>query len=34
MYLHIGLVENEENKLQMLVDTNIAMNTDNKGYYQ
>ena len=34
VYLHIGTIVGDENKIRMLVDTNTTMNTGNKAYHQ
>ena len=34
IYLHIGSIADDENKMRMLVDTGTAMNTYNKAYHQ
>ena len=34
MHLHIGLVENDENKLRILIDASAAMNIGKKGHHQ
>ena len=34
MHLHIGLVENDENKLRILIDASAAMNIGKKGCHQ
>ena len=31
--LHLGLIEDEENKMRMLIDTGAAMNSGNLAYY-
>ena len=34
VYLHVGTVASDEDKIRMLVDTAAVMNTSNKAYYQ
>lgn len=33
VYLHLGLVDNEENKIRMLLDAGDAMNSGNLTYH-
>ena len=33
IYLHLGLIEDEENKMRMLLDTGATMNSGNLNYH-
>ena len=34
IYLHVGTIADDENKMRMLVDTGAAINTCNKEYHK